>query len=111
MNVEKREYMAWSKPCPSIDHRVYLYLDGGFPAGTIRIVEINLLSGVGPGMFKVEKVDEGTVFQLEVYWPQYFVEPRTLNGKHLNRRSMGYRFGDGAFTVIGTVASRNNRTP
>ena len=68
---------------------VYLYLDGGFPAGTIRIVEINLLSGVGPGMFKVEKVDEGTVLQLEVYWPRYLVEPRTLNGKYLNRRSIG----------------------
>ena len=62
-------------------HRIYSYPSGGEVSRTIIVLEINLPSGVGPGMYEVKVNEGGGAVRLECRWPEYLLNPKKFNGK------------------------------
>ena len=64
-------------------YRIYSYPSSGRVSRTVVVVEINLPSGVRPGMYEVTVTDSGAVLQLECEHPAYLLDPIVFNGKWL----------------------------
>ena len=65
-------------------HRLYEFYSGGALSRTVVVAEVNLPSGVGPGMFDVDVVDVGNVLQVTVEWPAYLLQPLVFNAQWLD---------------------------
>ncbi len=65
-------------------HRIYQYNSGGLPARTIVVAEVNLPSGVGPGMYWMKVVESGTVLEITVEWPEYLLNPLIFNATEIS---------------------------
>ena len=65
-------------------NRQYSYISSGVLSRTMVVVEVNLPSGVGPGMFDVAVVSGGAVLEITVEWPEYLLDPLMFNAQWLS---------------------------
>ena len=96
-------------------HRLYTYTDGGVPARTIVVLEVNLPSGVNTKIFDSKVDDDGSSLQIEYERLRYMTEPRVFNAIWLSpTRDGSLRLTDSKMTQsqisVQDIKRRNNLT-